>query len=79
MEIDLSKYIPAVIAITVTLILECLFFMGYNSTVDKEKLINNAVEATNYAQLDQAIKRGDNAVLVYGVVNVDAGSDRRRS
>lgn len=71
MEIDLSKYIPAVIAITVTLILECLFFMGYNSTVDKEKLINNAVEATNYAQLDQAIKRGDNAVLVYGEVNVD--------
>lgn len=43
MKIDLTKYIPAVIAITVTLILECLFFMGYSSTVDKEKLINNTV------------------------------------
>ena len=54
MKIDLTKYVTAVVAIAILLILECLFFMGYSSTVDKEKLINNAVEATNYAQLDRA-------------------------
>lgn len=66
-----GRWMPVIITVAVAALLECLLFMGYESTVDRERLINNAVEATSRSQLEQAMQRGEPAVLVYGEVNVD--------